>query len=213
MWPEPKRWKKSPSKVRDRNCSPSSGSGMARRSKGAERADGADLLLVGRIGPAHGVKGEVKVVPETDDPARFANLDTVFVGEEAETAVPAQVESVRFQEGQHGTTPLVKLESISSREEAEEKRGLLVFARQEDLPPLEPGEFFLHSLQGMNVEGEDGERIGAVRDVIELPGHPILVIGRSGAPDAMIPAVPEFVVDVDLDAGRIVVRIIEGLLE
>ena len=62
------------------------------------------LLLIGRIGKTHGLHGEVKVIPETDDPTRFMDLETVFVGGSPERAIAQSIESIRFQEGKHGVT-------------------------------------------------------------------------------------------------------------
>ncbi len=172
-----------------------------------------ELLLMGRFFKPHGVRGEIKVIPETDDPARFEALETVYAGDDARSASPLAVESVRIQQTKHGMTVLLKLEGINSVEAAEGLRQRLVFAREDELPALAEDEFYLHDLIGLRVESEEGEEIGKVKDVIDLPGQYVCVVARRGKPDAMIPGVPEFIVGMDLEAGRLVVRPIEGLLE
>ncbi len=172
------------------------------------------LLLVGRIGKTHGVQGEVKVIPETDDPERFAALETVFLGQQPEDAAPHPVASVRFQQSKRGLTVVLKLDGIETMEQAAALRRKAVFAFEEDLPPLDDDEFFLHDLIGLDVVTEQGEGIGAVKDVLELPAHHVYVVARPDKPDAMIPAVPAFIAEIDIHgAQRLVVRPIEGLLD
>ncbi len=108
------------------------------------------LLLMGQIFRAHGVRGEVKVWPETDDPGRFRELSTVFLGADPEHARPQAVESVRFQQTRRGTMVVLKLKGIETREAAEALRKTDVFALREDLPPLAEGEFFFDDLIGLD---------------------------------------------------------------
>lgn len=178
-----------------------------------EKSDIQPLLLMGRTGKPHGLMGEVKVIPETDDPDRFLDLDTLYIGKSLETASPHQVESVRFQESKYGITVILKLGGVKGRDGAETLRGLQVFAHEDDLPPLGDDEFYLHDLIGLDVEIVGGDMVGTIGDVLEMPTQFIYVVKRKGKPDALIPAVPEFIEDIDLEAGRIVVRPIEGLLD
>ena len=172
-----------------------------------------DLLLMGYFGRAHGVAGEVKVFPETDDPQRFLALERVFVGPSADQARSYAVESVRFQMLKGRTIVLLKLAGILSREDAETLSRIGVYASRAHLPPLEDGELFVHDLIGMEVVEEGGgEVIGAVRDVLE-GAQRLLVVARAGRPDALIPDVPEIVVDIDVDQRRITVDPPDGLID
>lgn len=175
--------------------------------------DAESLFLVGRIWRAHGVRGEVKVIPETDDPERFEDLRVVFTGKTANTVDRREVESVRLQPTKRGILVVLKLRNVDSRDEAEMLRKLSVYAHGEDLPPLDEDEFFLHDLIGLQVVAEDGEEVGVVENVLELPAHEVLVVSRPGASSSMIPVVPEFVVEIDLEAEQITIRPIEGLIE
>jgi 16S rRNA processing protein RimM len=178
-----------------------------------QERDADALLLVGRFVKAHGLQGEVKVMPETDVPERFSQLRTVYVGSSAQGALPRTIESVRYQPSKYGTTVVLKLESVDDREGAERLASLRVFARVEDLPPLDDDEVFLADLVGLRVETEAGVVLGVVRDVLELPAQLVYVVTRDGQPDLMIPGVPEFVPIIEPESGRIVVRLIEGMLE
>lgn len=171
------------------------------------------LLLVGRIWRAHGLRGEVKVIPESDDTERFEDLPVLYTGTTANTARSRTVQSVRYQHSKKGTLVILKLEGVDSRDEAESLKKSLVYARPDDVPPLQEDEYFLHDLIGLQAVREDGSAIGVVDNVLELPGQELLVIAREDRPSALVPAVPEFVVDIDVDAGRLVIRPIEGLLE
>src|SRR5690606_16747242 len=128
------------------------------------QVDRDSLLLIGRVWQAHGIRGEVKVVLETDDPNRFADLTTVFTGTNADAAERSSVESFRFQPTKSGTLVLFRLGFISTREEADAQRKQLVFARLDDLPPLVDGEYFLHDLVGLTVDTEYGQTVGIVDD-------------------------------------------------
>lgn len=171
------------------------------------------LLLMGRIWRAHGLQGEVKVIPETDEPERFEDLPVVFIGRTPSTAEPLDVESVRYQSAKKGTLVILKLDTVDSKDDADALREAMVYARLDDVPPLEEDEYFLHDLIGLRAVLEDGEEIGVVDSVMELPAQDLLVISRKDRKPALVPAVSEFVVNIDLDAGQILIRPIEGLLD
>ncbi|MEX0821575.1 MAG: ribosome maturation factor RimM [Rhodothermales bacterium] len=171
------------------------------------------LLLMGRIWRPHGLDGEVKIIPETDDPKRFEDLEVVHTGRTASTTETRAVEKVRFQTTKKGTLVIVKLEGVDSREKAAELNKSSVFVRREDVPPLADDEYFVHDLIGLTAVLDEGGEIGLVDNVLDLPGQNVLVIAREGREPAMVPAVPEFVRSIDLTSGRVVIRPIEGLLE
>ena len=175
-------------------------------------AKAAELLLVGRVSRAHGLRGECKVIPECDDPERLLNLDRVWVGSAPTSVQAAAVDSARLQRTKRGPTALLRLNGAGNAEEAMRFAKLNVYARERDLPPLAPGEFFLHDLVGMTVTTTDGIVLGAVKDVWEMPSSNIYVVARRGQSDALIPAVPNFVRAVNLEQRTMVIAPIEGLL-
>ncbi len=177
-----------------------------------------DLLLMGRIGRTHGVRGEMKVVPETDEPTRFAEVEQLFLGESEAAARPVTVEGVRFQYPKGRTVVLLALEGVDSVEAAESLRNQLLFARVGDLPPLEEGEAYLDDLVGLAVvlvddEGQPlGEPVGTVRDLYD-GAQLLFAIDRPGQPEVLLPDVDEFVVRLDLEERRLYVRPPEGLFD
>lgn len=174
--------------------------------------EGMTLREMGRIVKPHGVMGELKVAPETDDPDRFHSLETVHVGPEEGSTTSFDILSVRLQPSRYGITVLLQLDGISTRQEAEMLCKQRVFASQDDLPPLEEGEFFYSDLIGLAVETLDGESVGTVVDVYERPGQDLLVIQRVEGGRAMVPLVPELVPDVDLEGAVLRIDPVDGLL-
>lgn len=176
------------------------------------------LLLMGTVGRPHGVRGDVKVAPETDDPIRFTGLRRVFVGPSPESAVERAVETVRFQYPKGRTVVLLTLGGMDGREGAEAIRGQRVFALDADLLPLADDEVFLHDLVGFDVAEADadgqptGRSLGTVRDLFE-GAQLLFAIARDGAPDVLLPDVPEFVLATDVPGRRLLVRPPEGLFD
>ena len=176
------------------------------------------LLLMGRLGRTHGVRGEIKVVPETDDPQRFAEVERLYLGADPEAVRPYGVDGVRFQYPKGRTVVLLSLDGVDSLEAAEELRGAQVYADPDDLPALDEGEAYLHDLIGLDVfeledDGEPAsEPFGRVRDLYD-GAQLLFAIERPGLPEVLLPDVDEFVDRVDLEEGRLYVRLPEGLLE
>ncbi len=173
----------------------------------------ASRLLVGYVGRSHGVVGEVKMVFVTDNPDRLCDLEEVFVGFEAERASSFRLQSFRMQQTKRGTIGLIKLEGIDSRESADALRRQSVFVDQASLPPLAEDEYFFDDLVGLSVYSESGERIGLIKEVLELPAHELLVVQREDGRESLFPAVSAFLKEVDVANDRLVIRLIEGLLD
>lgn len=171
------------------------------------------MVQVGFVFRAHGMEGELKVNPEhTDDPARFEELDTVYLGRTPRAVTRHEIASVRYQETKRGTTVILGLADVASRSDAEAVIKQKVFADEADLE-LADDEIFIHDLVGLSVVTEAGETLGTVANYMEMPAQDVFVVRRPEAGEAMIPAVEDFIVDIDLDGGRLVVRPIEGLLD
>lgn len=181
-------------------------------SSSAANVPASALVRVGYIFRPHGVKGEIKVNPEaTDDPERFYDLDQVYVGHDPQSTRPHRIASVRLQETKRGITVILRLDDVEGRTAAEGIAKQNLYAHEDDLD-LSADEVFIHDIVGVEVVSEAGDVLGAVSGVMQLPGHDVLVVARPNADDALIPAVEEFVVDLDLESGRLVLRPIEGLL-
>jgi 16S rRNA processing protein RimM len=164
------------------------------------------LLVVGRVGRAHGIRGEVSVEIRTDDPdARFtpgSSLATEDLG-------PLTVETVRT----HVDRLLVRFAGIEDRSAAETLRGVLLLVDSSEVPPtVDPDEFHDHELIGLAAVTADGADLGEIVDV-EHHGQDLLVLRRTAGGDALVPFVSAIVTDVDVPGGRIVLDPPPGLLE
>lgn len=171
------------------------------------------LVQVGFVFRPHGIEGELKIDPETtDDPSRFEELRTVYLGEHRRQVVRHDIASVRYQETKRGTTVILGLDGIDTRDDAEEVTKFDVFASEEDLE-LGEGELFIHELIGMEVVTEADDLLGTVSNVMEYPAQQVFVIRQPDGEQAMIPVVEDFILEIDEDAERVLVRPIEGLIE
>lgn len=165
------------------------------------------LLLIGTIVAPFGVRGQLKLRAVTDRPDHLRrHIHTVYVGPRYQ---PYRLRSVA--EHKPGLL-IVSLDGVTSRDEAEDLRQSEVWIDQAVAAPLQEDEYYLHDLYNLRVETIDGTVIGHVREVLETGANEVLVVSRSGQSDALIPMVREFVETLDIPAGRVVVRIIEGLL-
>ncbi|WP_129627735.1 ribosome maturation factor RimM [Candidatus Oscillochloris fontis] len=166
-----------------------------------------DLLLIGAIAGPFGIKGQIKLKSFTDNPDYLRrHLRTIFVGKKL---VPYNL--TKLHEHKPGVL-ILTLSEVETREAVDELRGSEVFIRQSDAAPLAKDEYYLHDLIGLQVSTDDGHAIGTVREIIQTGVHEVLIVTRSGQPDALIPLVREFVVNLDLADRQVVIRPIEGLL-
>jgi 16S rRNA processing protein RimM len=176
---------------------------------GSECTSEPRYLVIGRITRPHGVRGEVRVEPHTDLPERFGLLGHVYVG--GDPPVSMTVERARLHQG----VIILKLGGADSRDDAEALRGQWVLVSADEALPLKEGELFLYQLVGLDVVDEAGEIIGTVEDVLQTGANDVLIVRTIDEPprQLLLPDIPGVVLDVSLEAGRVVVRIPPGLIE
>jgi 16S rRNA processing protein RimM len=171
-------------------------------------ADPAQLIAVGRIGPAHGTRGDAFVEPWTDDPeARFA-IGVVLTAEPA-TAGPLTVESSRFQNGRL----VVHFAGVEDRNSVEALRGVRVLLPAGERAPIEdPNEFYDTDLIGLMVRTAEGVEFGTITEVVHIGPADYLELVVEGV-TRLIPFVSEIVPEVDVKGGYVIVAPPEGLFE
>ena len=174
--------------------------------------DERDLIVVGRIVKAHGIRGDVKVMPETDDPERFLDFESVFVGLEPAKVKKYTIKEVRFQPSSKGIAVLTSFNEVKTRNDADALVKCSLYVTEEMLS-LDADEYFLHDLIGCTVLAKENKEIGVVKDVLEMPAHIVYLVARPGKPDVMIPAVDAFIEEFNLEMRRIVINSIEGLID
>ena len=167
------------------------------------------LVTVGRIGRAHGIRGEVSVEVRTDSPdLRFALGARLIT--EAGHAGPLTVSQTRWHSGRL----LVRFDGVTDRAGAEALRGALLLTElSADERPADPEEFFDHQLVGLRAVTAEGVEVGEVAEVLHLPEQDLLVIRADSAGDVLVPFVTQLVPDIDLPGGRVVIAPPPGLLD
>ena len=170
------------------------------------------LFRVGTVAKPHGVRGEVKVIPELDEPEQLEDLDVLFVGETESSARPLKMEGLRYQHSSKGLTLLVKFEGFDSPEDVGALRRGGVFVSEKDFP-VGDDEVFADDLIGYRVVTPEGQDLGTVTNVLDMPAQLLYEVTGTDGRVALVPAVEEFVKEIDEEGRRIVVVPIEGLFE
>lgn len=173
-------------------------------------------VRVGTIVTTHGLKGEVKVKPSTDDPDRFLDLEKVYLEpagrsfrRSSEPQRQLEIESVRF----HQNMALLKFKGLDRIEDVQNFRNYDLLVDREDAIPLAEGEYFIGDLIGVHVITDTGETLGRVKDVLETGANNVLVISRENGKDLLIPKSPNCVLEMKPEEDYIKVHLLEGLLD
>ena len=166
-----------------------------------------DLFRVGVIANTHGIRGEVKVFPTTDDPKRYEWLKEVLL-DTGKEKLPLEISRVRFFKN----LVIVKFKGIDNINDIEKYKGSDLFVTREEAVPLEEDEYYIADIIGAAVYTEDGEEFGILKDVLETGANLVYVIGHEGK-DVLVPAIPDCVKDVDVEGKKIVVHILPGLMD
>jgi 16S rRNA processing protein RimM len=167
-----------------------------------------DFFCLGKILKPHGNKGHLVVFFDVDDPWRYENITSVFVGIEHEQ-IPFLVDSIEIQD--KGRV-ILRFEDIHSISDAEPFAGRAIFLPVSMLPPLKGKKFYFHEITGFAVHDEARGYIGEVRSVIELPSHPLLQV-LNGNKEILIPLTEETLKKVDRRKKEIRVETPEGLID
>jgi 16S rRNA processing protein RimM len=167
--------------------------------------DSAQYLDVGRIVAPFGLAGELRVMPLTDFPERFAEMKTVLVGESHRRY---RVLGARATRGQ----VLLKLRGVNDVNAAEALRGELLRVPLSEAMELGEGEYFWYQIIDAEVVTTAGQALGKVADIIKTGANDVYVV-RGSRGEVLIPAIEDVVREVDVDAGRIVVELIPGLVD
>ena len=143
-------------------------------------------------------------------PERLSDKKTLYLADspDSEDVVEYGLQSVRMHQGY----ALIKLKGVESRDEADKFRELFVMVSMEDAIPLEEGELYLYQFIGLKVQTEDGHLLGEIVDIIETGANDVYVVDSADYGEVLIPDTEEVILEIDIDAGMVVVRLPEGLL-
>lgn len=156
--------------------------------------EGARVVVLGRFGAPFGVDGWIKLESYTEPPEQIVGYAALRAGS-AGSAI-ALCDWKRAGRGQLA----VRVDGVADRDAAVSLRGTELWVRRTDLPPAGPGEYYFADLVGLEAVNRDGEPLGRVAEILELPAHPVLVL--RGERERLVPLVRDRLLGVDLDAQR-----------
>ena len=164
------------------------------------------FLQVGVISSTHGIRGEVKVFPTTDAPARFKKLKIVLL-DTGKELTELEVQSVKFFK----QFVILKFRGIDNINDIEIYKGKSLLVPREDAVELEENEYYIADLIGMEVVTDEGE-FGILRDVMETGANEVYIIDSKEHGEVLIPAIRDCILDVDVENRRMKIRLMDGLI-
>lgn len=165
-------------------------------------------LQVGVVTQTHGIRGEVKVFPTTDDVNRFKKLKEVILETEKER-LTLTIEGVKFFK----QYVILKFREYDSINDIEKYKGARLLVPREKAVKLQKDEYFVADLIGMQVVTEDGAPFGNLKNVLVTGANDVYVVETAEGKEVMLPAIKECVLQIDMEKGVIMVHIMDGLLD
>lgn len=164
-------------------------------------------LQVGRISNTHGLRGEVKVVSWTDYPEVFEDFKHVYLDIKKEKKT-LEITNIKYQK----SNLIIKFKGIDSIDEAEKIKNTILYVDREQIGEPEEG-YYICDLIGCMVQSDDGRQLGRVCDVFSTGSNDVYVIKSDEGKEILIPVIDEVVLSVDIEKEKILVHLIEGLVE
>jgi len=159
-----------------------------------------ELIEAGKIANTHGVRGELRLQPWADSPEFLTGFEYIYIDE-----APVRVLSAKVHKG----CVIAALDGVDDIDAAIRMKNKVIKVKKDDIC-LEDGRFFVADLIGIKaINAETGEELGIISDVLSLPSNNVYVI--KGEREILVPAVPEFIVETNIDEGYVKLRLIEGL--
>ena len=159
-----------------------------------------ERIVIGRVGAAHGIQGDLRIIPLTDFPERFDALREVMVGDEL-----LHVERVKPQ----GKNVLVRFREYAVREEAQKLTGRLLTVARAEAAPIYAGEYYVFDIVGLTVCDEEDNELGTVEDVLRTGSNDVYAVRSEDGREILIPALRKVVRAIDVAGGRMTVRLPE----
>ena len=166
-----------------------------------------DLLQVGVITTTHGVRGEVKVFPTTDDPARFKKLKNVIL-DTGKEKLELEIAGVKFFKNM----VILKFKGIDDINDVEKYRKKSLYVTRENAVKLKKDEYFIADLIGMKVSTDEGEKLGTLSDVMQTGANDVYVIDTEEHGEVLVPAIRECILDVDIENQKMKIHLMDGLI-
>ncbi len=164
-----------------------------------------DMLEVGKIVNTHGLRGEVKVVPWTDYPEQFEDIDKVFTADGNEY----NIKNVKYQK----SNIILRFAEIADINDAEKLKGKTLLTQRSALDELPEGVYYVADLIGIKVISDEGEALGEISDVLQTGANDIYEVKRDGKKPLLLPVIDSVVLNVDTQKRIATVHLMEGLLD
>jgi 16S rRNA processing protein RimM len=173
---------------------------------GLPAAGGPAFLIVGKVRRPHGVHGEVVAEIYTDFPERISPKKTLYLGEK-------HVKMIISSQRQHNEGLLLGFEGISTPEQAGLYRNQILSIAKSEASGLGAGEYYYHELLDLDVVDETGVLLGKLTEILETGANDVYVVSADSGCELLLPAIPEVVLDVDLETKRMKVKLLPGLVD
>ena len=166
-------------------------------------------LRVGVITSPHGVRGEVKVYPTTDDVMRFRKLDKVILD-----LGRGETRELKIRQGKFVKNMVIlKFKGYDNINDVETWRQKDLLITREQAVTLQPDEYFITDLIGLLVKDDTGAEVGTVKDVLETGANDVYVVALPNGKELLLPAIKDCILNVDIEAGEMTVHILDGLMD
>ncbi len=166
-----------------------------------------ELLQVGVITQTHGIRGEVKVFPTTDDAARFQDLKHVLL-DTGKGTLSLEIENVKFFK----QFVILKFKGYDNINDVERYKRCPLLVERRDAVPLEEDEYFITDMIGIKVVTDQGEDFGVLKDVMATGANDVYIIDHPSAGEVLVPAIKECILEVDIPGRRMKVHVMDGLI-
>ena len=166
-----------------------------------------ELLQVGVITQTHGIRGEVKVFPTTDDASRFRDLKHVLLDTGKDT-LSLEIENVKFFK----QFVILKFKGYDNINDVERYKRCPLLVERSDAVPLDEDEYFITDMIGMQVVTDQGEDFGILKDVLTTGANDVYMIDHPSAGEVLVPAIKECILEVDIPGRRMKLHVMDGLL-
>ncbi|OOB78252.1 MAG: 16S rRNA processing protein RimM [Epulopiscium sp. Nuni2H_MBin003] len=167
-----------------------------------------EMFTIGKIINTHGIKGELRVLPTTEDNNRFKKLDEIYI--QTKELQKYTIESVRL----HKNFVLLKLEGVDDINDAEQLKNYNIKIYRKDSLPLEQNEYYISDLYGLTVKTQEGRVLGILDDILFSSANDVYVVKSEDTPkQLLIPAIKQCIIEVNIEQKYMIVNLLEGLEE
>lgn len=166
-----------------------------------------DMFRIGVITSTHGIKGEVKVYPTTDDVSRFKKLKKCFIRTKKQD-IEVEKKSCKFFKNM----VILGFQEFDNINQVEEFRQCEIYVKREDAIPLEEGEYYIADILDADVYEDSGKKLGVLTDVLSTGANDVYVVKMENGKELLIPVIPDCVLEINTDEKRVTVKLMKGML-